>query len=61
MSGSLSSLRTKGFPLCSCEPGWTCPGCRDTRQDIHYFLDEPDLEDPAEVPVGEEIPEWVAR
>jgi hypothetical protein len=47
--------------MCACEPGWTCPGCRDTSQDILYFLDEPDLPDPvAEAAWLDEIAEWSA-
>jgi hypothetical protein len=27
--------------MCSCEPGWVCAKCRDTRADDSYLDDEP--------------------
>ena len=29
--------------MCACEPGWTCPRCRDTPSDHRYELNEPEV------------------
>lgn len=39
--------------MCSCEPGWVCAKCRDTRLDDRYSEDE---REPLDEPILRSLP-----